>query len=281
MEHRVIVGDGPNAIGVSNTDRLVIIAGPCQLESVDMCVEVAGAMQKLCDSLGAGYIFKGSFDKANRTSVRSQRGPGMRGGLAVLEHVKKQVGCLTTTDVHAVEQCEEVGYIVDLIQIPALLSRQTDLIAAAGATGLPVNIKKGQFMAPEDMRHAALKVGPGQPNGVMLTERGTSFGYHNLVSDMRGLVIMKEECGGWPVIMDASHSAQAPSTGEKSGGDRAMVPVLARAAVAVGVAGVFIECHPDPDRAYSDGPTSMRLQDMPELLGTLMLLDDVVKRRYA
>lgn len=277
MEHRVMVGDLP----VANSERLVIIAGPCQLESTAMCVEVARTMQRTCDSLGLGYIFKGSFDKANRTSVHSQRGLGLHGGLGILRAVKAAVGCKTTTDVHTAEQCAPVADVVDLIQIPAMLARQTDLIAAAGATGLPVNIKKSQGMAPEDMRHAAMKVGPGQPNGVLLTERGTSFGYHNLVVDMRGLIIMREECGGWPVIMDASHSAQAPSVGERSGGDRSMVPVLARAAVAVGVAGVFIECHPDPDKAYSDGATSMRLQDMPALLATLMEIDSVVKHRYS
>jgi 2-dehydro-3-deoxyphosphooctonate aldolase (KDO 8-P synthase) len=277
MEHRVMVGDLP----VSNSERLVVIAGPCQLESAEMCVDVAMKMKRWCDSLGIGYIFKGSFDKANRTSGHSQRGPGMYGGLAILRAVKAAVGCKMTTDVHEVDQCGPVADVVDLIQIPAMLQRQTDLIAAAGATGLPVNIKKWQGSAPESMRHAALKVGVGQPNGVLLTERGTTFGYHDLVADMRSLVIMREEAGGWPVIMDASHAAQAPSVGEKSGGDRAMVPVLARAAVAVGVAGVFIECHPDPDRAYSDGATSMRLEHMPSLLAVLMQIDDVVKRRYA
>lgn len=279
MEQVVIIGDN---FPVSNSERLTIIAGPCQLESVDMCLEVARFMQRTCDDLGLGYIFKGSFDKANRTSVHSQRGLGMHGGLRILEHVKREVGCLTTTDVHKAEQCMIVADCVDLLQIPAMNARDTDLIAAAGATGLPVNIKKNQGMAPEDMRHAALKVGRGQPNGVLLTERGTTFGYHNLVVDMRGLAIMKEEAGGWPVIMDASHSAQTPSgKGEKSGGDRSMIPVLARAAVAVGIAGVFIECHPNPDAAYSDGPTSMRLADMPKLLGVLARIDDVVKGRYS
>lgn len=276
MEHRVMVGDLP----VSNSERLVIIAGPCQLESVDMCLTVAEKMKRWCDSLGLGYVFKGSFDKANRTSVHSQRGLGMEGGLAILRAVSEKVGCPTTTDIHTAEQAAPVSEVVDLIQIPAMLARQTDIIAAAGATGLPVNIKKQQGMAPEDMRHAAMKVGRGQPNGVLLTERGTTFGYHDLVVDMRGLVIMREEAGGWPIIMDASHSAQRPSLGEKSGGDRSMIPVLARAAVAVGVAGVFIECHPDPDKAYSDGATSMRLSEMPSLLARLQMLDDVVKNRF-
>lgn len=278
MEHRVTVR-GPTPVVFSNTARLAVIAGPCQIEDIDLCLQVASSMAKWCADMEMGYVFKASFDKANRTSYHSQRGLGMDEGLRVLERVRGAVGCPVTTDVHTAEQCAPVAEVVDLIQIPALLSRQTDLIAAAGATGKPVNIKKGQMTAPDSMRHAALKVGHGQPNGVLLTERGTSFGHHDLVVDMRGLQIMKDV--GWPVIMDASHSAQAPSVGERSGGDRKMIPVLARAAVAVGLAGVFFECHPRPEVAYSDGPTTMRLSEMPRLLAELAQIDDVVKHRYA
>lgn len=281
MEHRVVVG-GKVAFG--NDLPIAIIAGPCQLESEDLCIEVATKMQRWCDLLGLGYVFKGSFDKANRTSKHSERGPGIIRGAFLLNRVREVVGCPVTTDVHEVR---DVKYLmdqkaVDMIQIPALLSRQTDLIQAAGDTGLPVNIKKYQGMAPADIRFAALKAQRGGRGQVMLTERGTTFGYGDLVSDMRGLQIMKDEGGGWPVIMDASHAAQKPSAnGATSGGDRSMIPVLARAAVAVGVAGVFIECHPDPDHAMSDGPTSMRLSDMPALMAVLTAIDDVVKQRYA
>lgn len=277
MEHTVTVG----GIEISNSAPLVVIAGPCQLESRELSLQVASKMKKWCDSLGLPYIFKGSFDKANRTSIKSVRGLGMDDGLEVLRHIKEQVGCPVTTDVHDVSQCAPVAEVVDLLQIPAMLARQTDLLAEAGRQGVPVNIKKGQFMAPDTMQHAADKVRVHTKDyapPVIFTERGTTFGHHDLVVDMRGLQIMKGT--GHPVVMDASHAAQRPSVGATSGGDRGMVPLLARAAVAVGVAGVFIECHPSPDMAMSDGPTSMHLHEMPALLANLMQIDDVVKRRY-
>lgn len=279
MGHRVTVGRAPTRpVIFANDGTLNLIAGPCQLESRDMCLRIAEYLSTTCEQLGIGYVFKGSFDKANRTSGGSERGPGISRGLEILWQVRSMIGCPVTTDIHTVEQAWPASGVADLIQIPALLSRQTDLIAAAGLTERPVNIKKGQFMAPEDMGHAARKVGRDNVE-VLLTDRGTSFGYHNLVADMRSLAIMKAT--GHPVIMDASHACQAPSTGERSGGDRAMVPVLARAGVAVGIAGVFIECHPDPDHAMSDGATSMHLSDMSALLAELIEIDAVVKHRHA
>lgn len=276
MEHRVILRDD---FPIANTERLVIIAGPCQIESRDMCLMVADKMQRWCDSLGLGYVFKASFDKANRTARSSPRGLGMDEGLRILQDVARD-GHLVTTDIHDASQAWPVGDVVDIIQIPALLARQTDILAAAGRTGKVVNIKKGQGMAPEDMVHAAIKVGEGQQNRarVLLTERGTSFGHHDLVVDMRGLLIMKEETG-WPIIIDASHSVQKPaSKGFMSGGDRSMIEPIARAAVAsTPIAGVFVECHPDPDRALSDGATSLPLEHMPAFMARVQQVDAAVK----
>lgn len=272
MEHRVSLASG---LTFANSGPLVVVSGPCQIESRGLCLTVAEKMQRWCDSLGLGYVFKASFDKANRTSKDSPRGLGLDEGLKVLQEVAL-AGVPVTTDIHESWQAGPVGEVVDIIQIPALLARQTDLIEAAHATGRVVNIKKGQGMAPEDMRFAALKA---QPGDVLLTERGTTFGYHNLVVDMRSLLIMKKETGGWPVFIDASHSNQRPSSGQTSGGDRSMIEVVAKAAVAsTPIAGVFFETHPDPDRALSDGPTSMRLVDVPAMLARIQMVDEAVKR---
>lgn len=262
---------------LANDLPFVLIAGPCQIESMGHAQMVAQQLAVMCEVRGIPFIFKSSFDKANRTSHKSARGVGRKEGLAILRTIRENVGCAVTTDVHTPEDAAHAwaGRYVDMIQIPALLSRQTDLLQAAGATGLPVNIKKGQFAAPDDMRHAANKVAAMGNHQVLLTERGTTFGYGDLVADMRSIGKMGE--AGRPVIMDATHAAQRPGGGDASGGDRTVVPALARAAVAVGVAGVFIECHPDPDNAPSDGPCMMRLDDMPALLSMLQRLDAVVK----
>ncbi len=275
MEHRVMLRDG---FPIANSERLTIIAGPCQLESADLCIEVATKMQRWCDSLGLGYVFKGSFDKANRTSKYSARGPGIEQGMRILSEVYSTVGCHTTTDIHEASQAKEVAPYVDIIQIPAMLSRQTDVIEAARDTGKVVNIKKQQGMAPEDMRFAALKAQLGEQGQVLLTERGTTFGYHNLVVDMRSLTIMKKETG-WPVFIDASHSNQTPAgVGERSGGDRSMIEVIAKAAVAsTPIAGVFFETHPAPEHAASDGATSVRLSEVPAMLARIQMVDAVSK----
>ncbi len=260
----------------ANTAPFTLIAGPCQLESRDHAVMIAERLRAMCGRLGLGLVFKASFDKANRTSLSGQRGLGLEKSLAVFEDIKSKLGLGVLTDVHESGQCSELASIVDVLQIPAFLCRQTDLLIAAAKTGKVVNVKKGQFLAPEDMKNVVAKIiDTGNPN-VMLTERGVSFGYHTLVSDMRSIPIMASL--GAPVIFDATHSVQRPGgLGSASGGDRAMVPVLARAAVAVGVAGVFIETHEDPDRAPSDGPNMVPLDQMEKLLGQLMAFDKVAK----
>src|SRR5215207_541491 len=255
---------------------LSIIAGPCAMESRDHALEMASALKEIAERQGLGLVYKSSFDKANRTSISSARGIGLDKALAIFAEVKERFGLPVLTDVHENDQCAPVGEVVDILQIPAFLCRQTDLLVAAAKTGRVVNVKKGQFLAPWDMANVADKVrGAGNPN-VMLTERGASFGYNTLVSDMRSLPIMAET--GAPVIFDATHSVQQPGgQGSTSGGQREFVPVLARAAVAVGVAGVFIETHQDPDKAPSDGPNMMPLKEMEGLLRRLVEFDRLAK----
>jgi len=268
-------------IGVTtfgNDLPFVLIAGPCQLESRVHAFDMAGRLKEMTERLKLGFVYKTSFDKANRTSLASARGVGLDEALPIFADLRADLGVAVVTDVHQPEQCAEVAEVVDMIQIPAFLSRQTDLLVAAARTGRPVNVKKGQFLAPWDMANVVDKiVANGNPN-VLVTERGASFGYNALVSDMRALPIMAETAA--PVIFDATHSVQRPGgEGTASGGDRRFVPVLARAAVAVGVAGVFIETHQDPDNAPSDGPTMMPIDDLPALLEELMAIDAIAKRR--
>ncbi len=257
---------------------LTLIAGPCQMESRDHAFAMAGRLKEMAERLKIGLVYKTSFDKANRTSLAGRRGLGLDKALAVFADLRQELGVAVLTDVHERQQCAEVASVVDVLQIPAFLCRQTDLLVAAAQTGKVVNIKKGQFLAPWDMKNVAAKVtDSGNPN-VLLTERGASFGYNTLVSDMRALPIMAET--GAPVIFDATHSVQQPGgQGTSSGGDRRFVPVLARAAVAVGVAGVFIETHEDPDRAPSDGPNMVPIDRLPALVEELMALDAIAKKR--
>ncbi|WP_299813195.1 3-deoxy-8-phosphooctulonate synthase [uncultured Roseibium sp.] len=253
-----------------------LIAGPCQMESREHAMECAAAIREITDRLGISTVFKTSYDKANRTSLSGKRGMGMKEALPIFAEIRETYGMPVLTDVHAPDQCAPVGEVVDILQIPAFLCRQTDLLIAAANTGNVVNVKKGQFLAPWDMKNVLAKVTEsGNPN-VLLTERGASFGYNTLVSDMRSLPIMAAT--GAPVVFDATHSVQQPGgQGASTGGDRTMVPVLARAAVAVGVAGLFIETHPDPDNAPSDGPNMVPLKDLEALLKRLKALDDVTK----
>ncbi|MEM9027535.1 MAG: 3-deoxy-8-phosphooctulonate synthase [Pseudomonadota bacterium] len=255
---------------------LALFAGPCQLESRAHALEMATAIKEIATSLGIGLVFKTSFDKANRTSLSGQRGLGLDASLAVFAEVRETLGLPVVTDVHEPAQCAVVAEAVDVLQIPAFLCRQTDLLVAAAKTGRVVKIKKGQFLAPWDMRNVVNKVRESGNDQILLTERGASFGYNTLVSDMRALPIMAET--GCPVVFDATHSVQQPGgQGTSSGGDRRFVPVLARAAVAVGVAGVFIETHQDPDRAPSDGPNMVPLSELRGLLAQLMSLDKITK----
>ncbi|MDP2809758.1 MAG: 3-deoxy-8-phosphooctulonate synthase [Rhodocyclaceae bacterium] len=259
---------------------LFLIAGPCVAESRQLCLDVAGQMKETCAALGIPYIFKASYDKANRSSSKSFRGMGIDQGLAILAEVKRQIGVPVLTDVHAEDEVAPVASVVDVLQTPAFLCRQTDFIQAVAACGKPVNIKKGQFLAPGDMKQVAAKAkeANGGADTIMVCERGVSFGYNNLVSDMRSLAIMRET--GCPVVFDATHSVQLPGgQGTCSGGQREFVPVLARSAVAAGISGLFIETHPDPDRALSDGPNSWPLGRMKDLLATLKEIDALVKRR--
>jgi len=267
-------------VRLGNALPLAIIAGPCQMESRDHALEMAFALKEIANKLGFGLIYKTSFDKANRTSARGQRGMGMAAALPVFAEIRERTGLPVLTDVHDAAQCGPVAEIVDVLQIPAFLCRQTDLLVAAAKTGRVVNVKKGQFLAPWDMVNVAAKITEsGNPN-VMLTERGASFGYNTLVSDMRSLPIMAEI--GAPVIFDATHSVQQPGgKGSSSGGQREFVPVLARAAVAVGVAGVFIETHPDPDKAPSDGPNMVPLSEFSALIAELQGFDRLAKARLA
>ncbi|MCB1519671.1 MAG: 3-deoxy-8-phosphooctulonate synthase [Hyphomicrobiaceae bacterium] len=262
----------------ANNAPISVLAGPCQMESRTHALEMASALKEIADKIGIGLVFKASFDKANRTSLTGKRGIGLDKALAVFAEIRESLGLPVVTDVHDASQCAPVAEVVDILQIPAFLCRQTDLLIAAAKTGRIVKIKKGQFLAPWDMRNVVAKVvGSGNPN-VLLTERGASFGYNTLVVDMRSLPIMAET--GAPVIFDATHSVQQPGgQGTSSGGDRRFVPVLARAAVAVGVAGLFIETHQDPDNAPSDGPNMVPLKELPALLADLVMLDKAVKRQ--
>ena len=267
---------------IGNRQPFFLIAGPCVIESREMVLFIAKEMKSMCDTLGIRYIFKASFDKANRTSSRSFRGPGIDEGLKILEEVRAEVGVPVLTDVHTAEQVAQVAHAVDVLQTPAFLCRQTDFIVACAQSGKPVNIKKGQFLAPHDMvnviekaRAAAVEEGLS-PDNFMVCERGTTFGYGNLVSDMRSLAIMRETKA--PVVFDATHSVQMPGDrGTCSGGDRRFVPVLARAAVAVGIDGLFFETHPNPDEALSDGPNMVPLNRMYDLLEELVRIDRIVK----
>ena len=268
------------SVEVGNKKPLSIIAGPCALESRDHALEMASALKEITAKAGVGFVYKTSFDKANRTSANSVRGLGMELALPIFAEIRERIGVPVLTDVHEREQCALVAEAVDVLQIPAFLCRQTDLLVAAAETGRVVNVKKGQFLAPWDMKNVVAKVtGAGNPN-VLVTERGVSFGYNTLVSDMRALPILASL--GAPVVFDATHSVQQPGgQGTSSGGERDMVPVLARAAVAIGVAAVFMETHQDPDSAPSDGPNMLKLKDLPDLLSELVEIDRIAKRRAA
>ena len=269
-------GDTGSTVECSNTLPLMLIAGPCAIESTDHALDMAGALQEITSALGIGFVYKSSFDKANRTSLSSFRGPGLDAGLKVLEAVKSGLKVPVLTDVHLPEQCADAASVVDVLQIPAFLCRQTDLLVAAAKTDAVVNVKKAQFLAPWDMQHVVQKVVSAGSDRIMLTERGTSFGYNTLVSDMRSLPQLA--ASGYPVIYDATHSVQQPGgLGGTSGGQREFVPVLARAAVAVGVAGLFVETHQDPERAPSDGPNMVRLDQMRGMLEQMIALDSVIK----
>lgn len=274
MAQQVRVGD----IQIGNDLPLVLIAGPCAIESRDHALETAAAIGEMTSRLGMPFIYKSSFDKANRTSLASGRGVGLDQGLAILAAVRERQGCPVLTDVHEAEQCGPAAEAVDVLQIPAFLCRQTDLLVAAARTGRVVNVKKGQFLAPWDMRNVVAKLAEsGAEARVLVTERGASFGYNTLVSDMRALPIMARETG-CPVVFDATHSVQEPGgQGTSSGGQREFVPVLARAAVAIGVAAIFIETHRDPDRAPSDGPNMVPLAELPALLESLTAFDRLAK----
>jgi len=267
------------AVTFGNTLPLAVIAGPCQLESRAHALETAQALKEIAARLGIGLVYKTSFDKANRTSASGARGIGLDKALPIFAEIKSSLGLPVLTDVHEIDQCARVAEAVDILQIPAFLCRQTDLLLAAAATGKIVNVKKGQFLAPWDMANVVAKVTAGGNPNVLVTERGASFGYNTLVSDMRALPILARTTGA-PVIFDATHSVQQPGgKGTSSGGEREFVPVLARAAVAVGVAGVFIETHPDPDNAPSDGPNMVPLKDFESLVKTLMNFDAVAKSK--
>jgi 2-dehydro-3-deoxyphosphooctonate aldolase (KDO 8-P synthase) len=256
---------------------LFLIAGPCVIESEQLALDTAGELKAITGRLGIHFIYKSSFDKANRTSVSGHRGPGLDEGLRILAEVKRRIGVPVLTDVHEYTPIDEVAAVVDVLQTPAFLSRQTDFIQNVARAGKPVNIKKGQFLSPWDMKHVVAKAKATGNEQIMVCERGASFGYNNLVSDMRSLAVMRET--NCPVVFDATHSVQLPGgQGASSGGQREFVPVLARAAVAVGVAGVFMETHPDPDKALSDGPNAWPLAKMEALLETLLALDEVAKK---
>ena len=264
------------SIEIANNLPFILIAGPCQMESRDHAFDMCGALVEITNKLNISFIYKSSFDKANRTSILGQRGIGLTQALPIFADLKKEFGMPVITDVHTEQQCAEVADIVDVLQIPAFLCRQTDLLIAAAKTGRVNNVKKGQFLAPWDMENVANKIAESGNDNIMLCERGTSFGYNTLVSDMRSLPILAKT--GYPVIFDATHSVQQPGgQGASSGGDRTMVSVLARAAIAVGVAGVFMETHQDPDSAPSDGANMVHLHDMEALLSTLQKFDKISK----
>jgi len=263
-------------LSFGNEEPLALIAGPCVIEDAAFTVRMAKALVRMAKSRRIPYVFKASYDKANRSSVKSFRGPGLREGLDILRRVKEEVGCPVLTDVHGIEEVADVAEVADILQVPAFLSRQTDLLLACAETGRIVNVKKGQFLAPWDMEHVVRKLESTGNRNILLTERGASFGYNNLVVDMRSLAVMKQL--GYPVIYDATHSVQLPGAlNGSSGGQREFVIPLARAAVALGVAGLFCEVHPQPDKARSDGPNSLPLTGMPEFIKTVQTLDKVAK----
>ena len=277
-DRTVTAGAGEKAVAFSNSGKLSLIAGPCQMESRDHAFMMAGKLSEICADAGIALVYKSSFDKANRTSLKATRGMGLDKSLEVFADLKKEFGFPVLTDIHTEEQCAEVATVVDVLQIPAFLSRQTDLLVAAAKTGRVINVKKGQFLAPWDMKNVLAKIVDSGNDNVLLCERGVSFGYNTLVSDMRALPIMAST--GAPVIFDATHSVQQPGgQGGSTGGQREFVETLARAAVAVGVAGVFIETHEDPDNAPSDGPNMVPLDDMPRLLDKLLAFDAIAKGR--
>ncbi len=265
---------GPIRIG--GRQPLVLISGPCVIESPDGALAIAAALKELTARLGMGFIFKASYDKANRTAISAYRGPGLKDGLAVLARIKRELDVPLLSDVHAVDEVAAAAEVLDVIQIPAFLCRQTDLLLAAAATGKPVNVKKGQFLAPWDVAHVVAKIAATGNRRVLLTERGVMFGYNNLVVDFRAIAIMQQT--GCPVIFDATHSVQLPGgAGQSSGGQREFAPLLARAAVAAGANGIFMEVHPDPDQALCDGPNSLRLDMLPPLLAQLKAIHELVR----
>ncbi|MCP5369469.1 MAG: 3-deoxy-8-phosphooctulonate synthase [Rickettsiaceae bacterium] len=269
-----------NNIEIANNLPFVLVAGPCQIESLEHALFIASSIKEIAEKYNIPFIYKSSYDKANRTSVSSKRGVGMEAGLDILLKVKEKIGCPVLTDVHSAEQCKPVAEVVDIIQIPAFLCRQTDLLKAAAETGKIVKVKKGQFLAPWDMKNVYDKLVYFNAKGILLTDRGTCFGYNTLVSDMRGLAIMAENTGA-PVFFDATHSVQKPGgIGNVSGGEREFVSLLARAAIATGVAGLFFEVHQDPDNAPSDGPCMLRLDSIDNLLSTLKKFDLLTKSLY-
>ncbi|WP_034337094.1 3-deoxy-8-phosphooctulonate synthase [Commensalibacter papalotli (ex Servin-Garciduenas et al. 2014)] len=264
------------SLTIANNLPFTLIAGPCQIESKDHALETAHQLKEICAKQQIGLIYKSSFDKANRTSIQKQRGLGITKGLAILNEVKTQLGLPILTDVHSAEQCSEVALVADILQIPAFLCRQTDLLIAAAKTNRVINVKKGQFLAPWDMRNVADKIASSGNDQILLCDRGTSFGYNTLISDMRGLPIMAQT--GYPVVFDATHSVQQPGgMGDSSGGQREFVGYLAKAAMAVGIAALFIETHEDPDNAPSDGPNMIKLCDVPALLNKLNQIDKITK----
>ncbi len=263
-------------LNISNSNPFTLIAGPCQLESEEHAIDVAGKIKEITQKLNINLIYKTSFDKANRTSLKGKRGAGLDKSLPVFDKIRKDLGIPVLTDIHSIDQCATVSKHVDVLQIPALLCRQTDLLVAAAKTGKIINVKKGQFLAPWDMTNVVKKIEDSGNKNILVTERGASFGYNTLVSDMRSIPIMAKN--GYPVVFDATHSVQQPGgMGDKSGGQREFVQYLARAAVAVGVAAVFIETHPDPDNAPSDGPNMLPLHELPNLLKQLIQIDKLVK----
>ena len=275
MQNKII---NCNGIKISNKNPLTLIAGPCQLESEQHSMDMDGKIKEITDKFNIGFIYKTSFDKANRTSLTSKRGAGLEKSLPVFDKIKKDLKIPVLTDIHSIEQCSIVSKHVDILQIPAFLCRQTDLLIAAAKTNKTINVKKGQFLAPWDMRNVTKKISESGNDNILVTERGASFGYNTLVSDMRALPIMSEL--GYPVIFDATHSVQQPGgMGDKSGGQREFVEYLARAAVAVGVAGVFIETHQDPDNAPSDGPNMLPIEKLEHLLNQLFEIDKLVKTK--
>ena len=265
-----------NEVEFANEKKLILIAGPCAVESLDHAVNIAGKIKEISSNLGIKFIYKSSFDKANRSSINSERGIGLDKAMQVFQYLKEKLGISIITDIHNTLQANDVSKYVDILQIPAFLCRQTDLLVAAASTKKPVMVKKGQFLSPWEMQNIVKKLDASNCKKIILCERGSSFGYNNLVSDMRAIPIMKKM--GWPVVYDATHSVQQPGgLGESSGGNREYVPVLARAAVAVGIAGIFLETHENPDKAPSDGPNMIKIQDLELLLEKLLEIDKTVK----